>query len=65
MITIDRKIEMYDSWLAETDDFESEEWRDDLNEAEAALVDAWDESFERGCFRVCKDILDKQKEVSA
>lgn len=64
MITIDRKIEMYDSWLAETNDPESEEWRADLTEEEAALVDTWDEEFERGCLRLCKAIVDLRKGVT-
>lgn len=65
MISEDRKNEIYDSWLAETNDPETEEWRDDLTAEEAALVDGWDEGFERGCFRLCKDIVAKLKERAA
>lgn len=65
MITEDRKAEMYEMFLSETNEPDSEEWREDLTEEEIALVDAWDEAFEGEYLRLCKAILANQKEGAA
>lgn len=67
MISEERKAEMAELFYGETNDPESEEWRESLTEEELVLVESWDEAFERGLYRLCKDILDRQKarEVTA
>jgi len=56
MITRDRKeyIDNCHSW--ETNDPESQEWRDDLNAEEQAYVDAEDRRYACGVLRLCEAI---------
>ena len=45
MISQSRKEELLDLWFEETNESWTQEWRDTLDEAEAALVDCWDRQY--------------------
>ena len=60
-----RRQELYDSWSAETNEPETEEWRDDLTPEEAALVDQWDAAFLAGYYKLCCAILDAEQRRNA
>lgn len=53
----ERLCEMNDNWSAETNDPETETWRDDLTPEEARIVADWDVMCEVGIHRLCKAIL--------
>lgn len=57
-MTEERKSELYALWGNETNDPETEEWREDLTQEEAAMVDEWDGVFEalymRAVETICK-----------
>ena len=57
----DRKQELYAWWCAETNDPETEEWREDLSPEETSLVEQWDEKCRVGFLRLCRAILDGEK----
>jgi len=44
-------------WENETNDEETQEWRDELNSEEQELVDKWDNGFESGLARMAQDII--------
>lgn len=52
--------EEYLDWAfwSETNDPETQEWRDDLTADEAILVEHWDEAVNRAICTLCKKILD-------
>ena len=52
-----RKEALLDNWNAETSEPESQEWREDLTEEEAALVESWDKKYSKGIYNLCSDIL--------
>lgn len=61
-ISPDRIDELEWFWGAETSDPETEEWRDELTEAEAALVASWDKAFSLGVKSMCERILQQGTE---
>lgn len=65
MITAERLEALHQLWSTETDDEETQEWRYDLTEEEAALVDTWDSAYEEATAAIAQDILDMEKERGA
>lgn len=57
MISAERRAEMDDLFWAETNDQETEKWREDLTAEEAALVAAWDDRVSTAITNLAKDIL--------
>jgi hypothetical protein len=57
MISTERRIELRENHDAETNDEETEEWRDGLTDEERALVTEWDKRYENGIYSLCKAIL--------
>ena len=57
-----RMKELADNWNAETNDPETEEWRDDLTPEEAELIADWDEGYVVGLLAICQDIIALQRE---
>lgn len=53
---VKRLSEMHEDFWAETNDPESEEWREDLTPAEKEVVAAWDGSFIEGYAKLIRDI---------
>lgn len=60
MITDERIEELSPLFWAETNDPESEEWRDELTAEETALVEQWDRQVETGVYSLCKAILGRE-----
>lgn len=56
MITKERLEELESYWNDETNDEESQEWRDELTEEEEAYVYKLDETFEKGMQKLWKKI---------
>ena len=59
--------EKYLDWAFwfETNDPETQEWRDDLTADEAALVEHWDEAVSRGICAMCKKLPDTSPQQAA
>ena len=55
-MTEERKSELYALWGNETNDPETEEWREDLTPEEATMVDEWDGAVEAGYIRAVAKI---------
>lgn len=49
--------QLYDNWSAETNDPETQAWRDDLSPEELVQVEKWDDSFHEGFERMAQDII--------
>jgi hypothetical protein len=62
MITSQREDDMYENWMAESNDPETEEWRDELTDDEQKLVDEWDRGYNTGIRKMCERILELEKE---
>ena len=58
MIAPERLQQMEDNFWAETNDPDTEEWREDLNAEEAALVAEWDDRVEAGITGMVIDTMD-------
>lgn len=43
-------------WDSETEDPETQEWRDSLTSEEARLVESWDRSWNSGVLKLSEDI---------
>ena len=65
MITAERLEVLHQLWSIETDDEETQEWRYDLTDEEADLVDTWDSAYEEATAAIAQDILDMEKERGA
>lgn len=52
-----RREQLLDSWNDETDDPETQEWRDDLTPEELEYVDQLDGDYHTGFRRICIHIL--------
>lgn len=59
-VTAEREEELRSCFWNETNDPDSEEWREDLTEDEAAMVEQWDERSSNGFSRLAQDILDRE-----
>lgn len=58
-MTDERKQQLYDLWENEVT-AEDEEWRDDLTEEEAAMVEEWDNQYDTGTASLASKILDAE-----
>lgn len=56
-VSKEREKELFSLWESETNDPETEEWREELTEAESALVEAWDAKAEQGMSKLANDTL--------
>lgn len=61
MITAEKREALRQLWRIETSEEETQEWRYDLTEEEAALVDTWDSAYEEAVAAIAQDILDMEK----
>lgn len=59
-ITAVREEELRSCFWEETNDPDSEEWREDLTKDETAMVEQWDESSANGFSRLAQDILNRE-----
>lgn len=57
---INREAELERLFWAETDDPETQEWREELTDEEAELVAAWDDQVETGMARLCREIMRRE-----
>ena len=46
----------------ETNDEETQEWREDLSEEETMLVEIWDQRYADGCESILKSMIEKKDE---
>ncbi len=60
-ISTEREQHLRDSFFAETNDPETQEWREDLTAEETAMVETWDEKFDTGISKMASDSLRIQK----
>jgi len=56
MLTKERYETLAWLWENETNDEETQEWRDELDSEEQKLVDRWDNGFDSGLARMCQDL---------
>lgn len=56
---LDRIEDLWDNFCAETNDQESEEWRNELTDNEARMVADWDNGYQTGVLRLCEAILER------
>jgi hypothetical protein len=61
MISEERKAELNRLWGEETNDPDTLDWRNDLNEEETALIQEWDSFFLKGYTALCNDILELER----
>ena len=47
-MTEEQRNYLYQLWCEETNDPETEEWRENLTPEETAVVEEWDEKFDAG-----------------
>lgn len=62
-----RMQQLDDNWSNETNDPETQEWRDDLSAEELAQVEKWDDDFEQKLAKMAADILalEEKKSISS
>lgn len=60
MITEERREELTQLWSEETNDPETEEWRNELTPEEEELVKGWDDDCAAGMSRLAQQILDME-----
>lgn len=53
MITEERREYLLWAWSEETNDPETEEWREELTPEEEELVKGWDKGYESGLAQLC------------
>lgn len=58
-MTEERKQQLLNCWENEVT-AEDEEWRDDLTEEEAAMVEEWDNQYDTGTASLASKILDAE-----
>jgi asparagine N-glycosylation enzyme membrane subunit Stt3 len=61
-ITEERLAELADNWNEETNDPETQEWRDGLTPEEAKIIDDWDYGYSIGVHNICQAILAMSRE---
>lgn len=59
-ISNEREAYLLSCWCEESEDPESQSWREDLTAAEAALVDTWDAAYCSGVQQLCEKILEME-----
>lgn len=57
-----RRDELYSSWLNESADPVTQEWREDLTPDEKSLVDYWDQVSADGMLRLLKSFLNRRED---
>jgi hypothetical protein len=57
MITKEREAELDELFGSESNDPETQEWRDGLTEDEQQLIDNWDDQYEKGILNIASRIL--------
>ena len=62
MITEEREEELYRYSLSESNDPETQEWREHLTDEEYLMVSRWDKQWNDGIIAACKQILAIQAE---
>ena len=60
-MTDERREQLYDSWNHETDDPETQEWRDELTPEELEYVERLDNNFVTGVRHICTAILVRER----
>lgn len=60
-ITPEREAELSENFWEETNDPETEEWRDELTADEKKLVEQWDDEFEKGYEKAWRNISATQE----
>jgi len=63
MISKERMDEMEEDFWSESNDEDTQEWREDLTDEEIKVVDKWDQSYVQGTVKLCQQILDIEKKV--
>lgn len=63
MILQERIDELEYYFYNESNDEDTQTWRDDLNHEEQELINKWDKQFNQGMMNVCEKILKHNKEV--
>lgn len=58
MITENRYLHLIWLWENETNDEETQEWRNELTDEEQALVDRWDNGYSIGFNKWYKNIME-------
>lgn len=61
MISKERIEELESYFWDETNDEETQEWRNDLNDEEEKLVSEWDEKYASGFATLCEEIMKHKK----
>ena len=61
MITKERFEELNSYFWQESNDIETQEWREELTAEEAALIDEWDEQNRLCMLRMCEKILENDR----
>ena len=61
MITKERVSEMEEDFWNESNDEDTQEWRDDLTDEEIKVVDKWDRKYAQGTVKLCQHIIDIEK----
>ena len=61
MITRERFEELNSYFWQESNEAETQEWRDELNAEEAKLIDDWDEQNRLCMLRMCEKILENDR----
>ncbi|WP_294855652.1 hypothetical protein [uncultured Oscillibacter sp.] len=61
-ITEERLAELAENWNEETNDPETEEWRDGLTPEEEKIVSDWDFGYAVGVHNICRDIIAQCRE---
>lgn len=61
VVSPDRETELQNLFWAESNDPETQEWRENLTPAEAALVDKWDNNYVVASGRIAKKILELEQ----
>jgi len=57
MVSKERKAELLTLWWDETNEDWTQEWRDDLDREELALVDQWDRQYSSSVYQMCLAIV--------
>lgn len=60
-ITEERKECLYSYWLEETEDLETQEWREELTVEEGRLIDSWDRQYAVGFEKLAKALAEAEQ----
>ena len=52
-------------WNQETEDEDTQEWREEVTDVtEQLLIKAWDDNYNAGLFKLCESILEAEKKFN-